>query len=286
VLKQVCYLVWKHENRPHASKKLKIKGGFRMGFFKKLRYSVTEVNMYPQMISQGVGKAFKYLLLFTLIFGTISSMIIGYQLNKDIGNFISQLEKDLPEFTFEKSKLHVEGAMPITYTELDENTVIIIDTTGGTTPDILEEYESAALFLEDQAIIKRNAVETRVISFAEFADISFDKEDVMNLLPYLKWFSLIAGIVVWIVFFIGKLISAFILSIISLIISKIRNVDLSFGHLYSLSVYSLTLPILLDIVFNLFHFDLPNLIYYAIAIIYAWLVIDRTKKQLTVVTTD
>jgi maltodextrin utilization protein YvdJ len=255
-----------------------------MEFFKKLRYSVTEVNMYPQMMSQGVGKAFKYLLLLTLIFGTISSMIIGYQLNRDIGNFISQLEKDLPEFTFENSKLHVEGPMPITYTELDENTVIIIDTTGGTTPDILEEYESAALVLEDQAIIKRNAVETRVISFAEFADISFDKEDVMNLLPYLKWFSLIAGIFVWIVFFIGKLISAFILSIISLIISKIRNVDLSFGHLYSLSVYSLTLPILLDIVFNLFHFDLPNLIYYAIAIIYAWFVIDRTKKQSNVVT--
>lgn len=255
-----------------------MKGGVIIGFFKKLANSVININLYPQMLRQGFGKAVLYLFLFSLIFGTLNSVILGFQLNRDIGNLVTQIKDDIPEFTFKNGELDVNEPMPITYTEPD-NTIIIIDTTGGTEPDILDEYESATLVLRDKIINKKNPVETRVFSFQDFKGMSFNKNDVVNLLPYLKWFSVIAGILMWLAFFIGKFFSALLLSIISLIISKIRKTKLSFGQLYSLGIYSLTLPVLIDILLNLFYLDLPNLIYYMIAIIYSWLVINRVKRQ-------
>lgn len=239
---------------------------------------MVDIRRYPDMIAQGVGRAFLYLFLFTLLFGTLNSVIIGYQLNRSIGNFTTDLSNNMPDFTFQNGELDVKGKMPIILRG-SKDEVTIIDTTGKTTEDALNQYESAMLILKDRMIVKRNSAETRIISFNEFQDVAFTKQDVVNFLPHLKWLAPIIAVVAWIAFFIGKMVSALFLAIINSIISSIRKIRLSFGRLYSLSIYSLSLPMILDIIFKLFHLKLSGFIYFVIALVYAWLAMGYMKKE-------
>ncbi|MDF0728226.1 DUF1189 domain-containing protein [Cytobacillus sp. S13-E01] len=248
-----------------------------MSFFNKLMYSMVKFDKYPDMVKQGIGKAFLYLFLFTLLFGTLNSIIIGYQINRDIGKFVTEVSGNIPEFTFSGGLLDVKEPMPIVYDNIDGST-LIIDTDGQTTPGVLDQYESATLILEDRVITKENGFSSEEYSFSDFTGITFDQDDVINKLPLLKWFSAIAAFFVWIGFFIGKLFSALLLSLLGLIIAAIRKTKLSFGRLYSLSIYALTIPILLDILLQIFQTDLHNLIYYAIALVYMWIAMGHFKE--------
>lgn len=249
-----------------------------MVFFQKLINSITKPSEYPKMVEQGIGKAIVYLVLFSLLFGTLNSIIIGFQLHKDIGVLISGLNKHIPQFTFEDGELDVKEPMPIIY-EIPDSGVLIIDTTGETTPKVLTEYPMATLILKDRLINKSSELETHEYYFSDFQGVSFDRQDVIEFLPYIKWFSVIAGIFIWFAFILGKFISSLLLTLLNLIISSIRKGNLSFSKLYSLSIYSLTLPVLLDLVLQLFNVDLPNLIYYIIALIYGWLAIGSITKR-------
>lgn len=249
-----------------------------MNFFKKLSYSITDIRRYPDMMLQGVGKAFAYLLLFTLLFGTLNSIAVSYQVKQSIGKFTADLKNNLPDFTFENGELNVKEKMPIVI-DGSKNDVVIIDTTGKTEEDVLHPYESGMLILKDRLIAKRNTTETRIISFSDFKELSFTRKDVIDFLPYLTWIAPLIGILAWVGFFIGKMLSALFLTIINLIVSNIRKANLRFSQLYSLSMYSLSLPILLDIIFKLFHSNLINVVYYLIALVYGWLVIGYVKKQ-------
>ncbi|KXG09280.1 hypothetical protein AT864_02510 [Anoxybacillus sp. P3H1B] len=249
-----------------------------MNFFKKLSYSVGDVRRYPDMVAQGAGKAFLYLLLFALLFGTLNSIIVGYQFNQSIGHFTGTLESKIPEFTFQNGELNVEGTMPIVLDD-SKNGAVIIDTTGQTTEDRLNPYSSGVLILKDRMISKQAGGQTQVFLFRDFQGVTFDKQDLVGFLPYLKWLAPIVAVIAWIGFFIGKIFSALFLAIINLVISKLQKANLPFGRLYSLSIYSLSLPIILDLIFKLFHFRLPGLIYYIVALVYSWLAINQIKKQ-------
>lgn len=249
-----------------------------MGFFNKLIFSMGKFEKYPDMVKQGVGKAFLYLFLFTLLFGTIHSIIIGFQINKDIGGFVSDISGNIPEFTFSDGILDVKEPMPIIHEDLDGST-LIIDTTGQTTPDILDQYESATLILSDQVITKENGFKSEAFSFGDLVGFTFDQDDVIDKLPLLQWFSFIAAFFVWIGFFIGKLFSSLLLSLVGLILVAIRKKKISFGGLYSLAIYALTAPILLDILLQVFGTDLHNLVYYVIAIAYMWLAMKHFNEK-------
>ncbi len=248
----------------------------RVSFFKKLYYSFTKFDKYPRMIKEGTGRAFIYLLLFSLIFGSISGIITATKLNNGINTFISKVETELPDFTLSNGVLHVEGKMPIILNEENED-LFIIDTSGVTTPDILVNEPAGILVLKDEVIVKQNAFQIQTYRFSDIG-LDLNKDVVLQWLPILKWLGVIVGALVLIFFMIGKLFSALILSLIGLIISAVRSLRLTFGNLYSIAIYSLTLPVILHILLAIFDINLRWYLYYGIAIIIAILAINNIKK--------
>jgi hypothetical protein len=247
-----------------------------MNFFEKLFSSVATPKMYPRMVTEGVGKAFLYLFLFSLIFGTISAVITWYEVNKGVNGFSDLVKADLPEFTLSDGELHVEGDMPIVLEETSTS-IAIIDVSGNTTRGILDNYETGLLVLKDRMITKENNLETTEINFST---ITFDltKDMIVTWLPLLQWLSVIAAVVVFIFFFIGKMVSALLVSVLGLIFSAIQKAESRFGQLYSISIYALTLPSILKVFSSLVAISLPWYIYYAIVLVYVWLAL----KYLTV----
>lgn len=253
----------------------------KIPFFKKLYYSIVNFKSYPNMVREGVGKAFLYLLLFTLIFGTISGFIVGKNVTSGINMFISQLDENTPDFRLANGHLEVEGNMPIVLEELPNNQALyIIDTTGQTQADILDNYQTGMLILEDRAIVKQNPVQTSVYDFKEFVGADLTKDDLMNMMPFFKSFGLIFGFLTFLFFYLVKMFHALLLAVIGLLIAAIQSKNLSFGKQYSLGIYVLTLPVLLDIIISLFGYNFPWYLFYLVGLIYMWFAIREFDKPM------
>jgi hypothetical protein len=256
----------------------------KMNFFEKLFNSVATPKLYPKMVRKGVGKAFLYLFLFSLIFGTISAVIVWYEVTKEIEGFSELVKADLPEFTLSQGQLHVEGDMPIVLEET-ATSLIMIDVSGNTTREILDNYETGVLVLKDRVINKENSVETTEFNFST---INFDlnKDMVLTWLPFLQWLGVIAGVFIFIFFFIGKMISALSVSILGLLISLIQKAKTPFGQLYSIAIYALTLPSIIKVISSLSAVSFPWYIYYGITLVYMWLAIKNLTIDPTIEETE
>ncbi|RBW71047.1 DUF1189 domain-containing protein [Bacillus taeanensis] len=248
----------------------------KLNFFTKLWYSMTQFSKYPDMIKQGIGKAFLYLVLLTLTLGTVHAVITGYNVSQMIRGFNELVKQELPAFTLQNGELSVEGEMPMVLEET-QSSLFMIDVTGEISSDVLDQYEEGALVLKDRVIMKESSYEKREFTFNEL-EINLTKEDIVTWLPYLEWLGAAAGIFMFFFFFIGKMSSALVISVMSLIFRAIEKASLSFGGLYSMAIYALTLPVILDVLLSIFWYGTPWYLYYGIVFLYMWFGIKQYKN--------
>ena len=63
----------------------------KLGFFKKVWYSITKFDKYLEMSSEGAGIAFKYLIQITAIFVLIIGFLGIYSANINLNGFIKNI---------------------------------------------------------------------------------------------------------------------------------------------------------------------------------------------------
>jgi hypothetical protein len=251
----------------------------RMGFFSQLIGSITKIETYRRFFKRTTGKAILYLFILSLIFGTAGALRAMYYYNRGISELINFFQYEAPSFTLENGELNVEGSMPIVVDENDGN-VFIIDTTGGTDESILDKYPNGILITKDELIQKEN-YSTKRQSFKMAQGVRITKEGLIGFFPLLRGINILIVVFGFIFHFIGKLISALLVAIAGSIISSIVNYNLTFGTQYKLSVYALTLPIIIKAVLSVLGVEIPYfwIPYYGIAIFYMWKAINMLKEN-------
>lgn len=255
----------------------------KLKFFSRLKNSITNISYYNIFIKESLGRAFLYLFLLSLLVSFISTIIISYNTNEGL-KYLKEYSKSIPYFEFNNGELNVSGDMPLTYTDPDDNSPIIIDTSGKTDESILNQYDEAVLILKNKLIIKKDSIEKREINFSEIKELNFDKNTLEQFIPNMKLIINIVVIIAVIIFmpiwlFITCSFTALILSLLGLIIKSITKKEISFNDIYIISIYSLTLPLIIKhvLVLNL-PFVIPFfwLIYYGIAVFYIYKAISKT----------
>jgi hypothetical protein len=250
-----------------------------MGFFPKILHSVAGFGKYRYFIRQRPGKAVVYLLLLSLILGAVGLIPFLLDFNNALSDFIAGFDKSVPDFTFENGRLSVEGDMPIILGE--GSSTVIIDTSGGTDESVLDNYDNAVLITSDR-MIQKNYANKQVTNFSLMQGVKLDREGVKSVLPLLKSLSVLILIFGAVFFVCAKFISALIVSLAGLIINAARGTRLLYGDVFKISVYSLTLPLLLGTLIDLTGVAVPylSLIFYLIAIIYVWGAFNSIKKDM------
>ena len=84
-----------------------------INFFKKVWYSITKFEKYPEMATEGLGRALKYLAMmcaFITVFMTISSFI---EMKKVVFNLSEYIEQNIPEFSYEDGHIQMDTEEPI-----------------------------------------------------------------------------------------------------------------------------------------------------------------------------
>ena len=226
-----------------------------MGFFRQIKDSFTNFESYREFAFQKKGKTFKYfILLFTLTF-LIGGLRFVFDFNAGAAGVRETVEQQVPEFRLENGELFVSGEQPIILGD-DGHTVMIIDTTGQTQESALNNYAEGVLVFRDRLITKQN-YQQRVILFTEFKEISFDKQDVIGLLPMLKWLLVLIAVFAYVFKSVWVLITVLILALIGMIFNSNDKSGLKFENLLNMAVYAFTLPWLVEMLKNLAYPALP-----------------------------
>lgn len=254
----------------------------KLNFWTKIISSVEGLKHYEDVLKETVGKSVLYLLLIALLFGTIGSIRGAVDFNNKTSNLIQMYNDKWPNFELKDGELTVEGNMPMVLSE-DKDYYVMVDTTNNTNPDVLDSYSKGLLILKDKIIEKQNATQTQVIDFKSLQGMTINKDVVNNYLPLVKIITpfIFIGTILW--YFIGGLLSALCLASIALIINAIFKTDLKYGQLYSLSIYALTTPLIIDMILKILsihHFNYYWLFYHVIALVYVGFAINKLKQGL------
>lgn len=251
----------------------------KKGFFAQLVGSITNMESYQYFFKRTSGKAILYLLLLSLIFGTASYIRTVFDFNLGITKTINYFKSGIPDFTFDNGELNMKGTMPLVL-DKTEGDIIIIDTTGKTDESILNSYPNGVLVTNHEFIQKEN-YGIKKQSFEMMQGVRFTKDNVLGFLPYFRLVNIFIVIFGVLFFFIGKLVSALWLAIVGIIISAIAKYKLPFETQYKLSIYALTLPIILKVLLAILKVTIPYfwIIYYGIAVVYLWKAIIMLKKD-------
>lgn len=251
-----------------------------MNFFIQMRESVIDFRFYKSIKNNRFSKSFVYLLLLFLIIYFINGTRTYIATRIGVEELVAGMSTNIPEFRLENGEFSFEGEMPY-YISSSTDEAFVIDTTGQVSESILKDVSSGMLITRNMIYVKRNAIETREFSLTEFKGVTLTKSDVLEFLPKLSWIVLIF-IAFGFIFALGwKLLNAVILALLGLVASAAMGARLKFNNLLNISIYALTLPMLIQLAVNLYGYPLPRFgfIYWGISVLYVTMAVKSCKDE-------
>lgn len=286
------------ENKQKTEKK-----SYKKNFFKKVKISVLNIEKYPELAVEGVTKAITYLLKLIAIFVVVLSISMIMTVSKNIKEAIRYVDKEFPDFSYNEGKLDVKSEDKI---DIDKNEYfgkIIIDTKNENEEeknkyiDEISKSGTGILILKDKMIM-RSPVNLGTTTF-EYKDLmgqigvtEFTKEDVINYVNgktiYNLYLSLFIVIFMYgfIIYFINTLLNVILLSLFGNLAGMLSKVKMKYAAIFNMSIYSVTLPIILNIIyviinmFTEFKIEYFDVMYIAVATIYLFAAIFMVKDDL------
>ena len=80
-----------------------------LGFFKKVKYSIFNIEKYPELATEGIGKALTYIAKLVVILAVVLSVWTLYQTYQMINEGTNYLENEFPDFSYSDGTLTVDS---------------------------------------------------------------------------------------------------------------------------------------------------------------------------------
>lgn len=272
----------------------------KKGFFKKAWYSITKIEKYPEMATEGVPRAIGYLVKLALIISIVIGLGTIYQMNQSVKAGIDYIQNNLGDFSYKDGILDMKSEAPIT-SEHSTLGKVIIDTKIDKEEDINKHIntlkdENGVILLKDKALLK-TASSNGIISY-NYKDIfgqmnitEFTKQDLINSVNsnnvwnfYLSLFLMVI-IYTIVIYILSILWNAVIISIVGYFATWFAKIKMRYAAIFNMSIYALTLSVLLNTIYigiNVFvDFDIKyfQVMYIAVAAIYLIAAIFIIKSE-------
>lgn len=241
-----------------------------MNFFKLFKWSITEPRFFPLMSHTSLWRSIGYLLGLVLIMAGV----FGYRANVDFQERISEittsLQSELPDFTLKDGKFKLSSDKP--FIRDFDGFVIALDSSGTKDENVLNSYP-AGFFVNQDKLVSKQQMEQREFSFKELPEVTVTKADVLQALPMMRWGFAIVWPVMFFLILIEKVISVYALSFFGIALQRIHNINLKYRQIWNMSLFALTLPIVLDFWLSLmgWQFQGSDVIFWTIGMVYLWL---------------
>ena len=270
----------------------------KIGFFKRVKMAVFDLEKYNVFLNEKTFTAFKYLLKFLILLVMIFSIATTIELNQKVDTAFKYFANEFPEFEYKDGALNVSKYVEAYDKKYD--TKLIADT-GEVTEEQLTEYQTKAkessistILLKEKALVEMNGV-TAEFNYADLMKqvniTTLTKADVSNQYNESGFmFKVGAAIfaysfmVLFIEYFLVVLENIFVVAIFGWIASKIIGLKLKFSKAFSIAIYGLTLSNIINVVYSIvatfttFEIKYFSMMYFIIGYIYMMAVIFMKTK--------
>ncbi len=225
---------------------------------------------YQNLAAEKISRTIGYLVLIMLLFSVVISATYtfkGYQLVNQVKDYIST---EIAEIQYENYELTIIPNSGEAVTEINVEDVfpfkIILNTQEideekiQESIDQLAKEENALLLLKDRLVLKSEIstklLETSYKTISETYTINkLDKDETLAILsgPLVHQFMLLffvtAIFYMFILYFSSILVDILLLFVLAYIVTRIAGLRLKYSAIYNIAAYSLTLPVLLNILY-------------------------------------
>jgi len=263
-----------------------------LGFLRKLSEifkTISGIKFCGRIYDQPFKRSFTYILILSLIIYAIGVFANLTKIDWFIKHEGMLFVNSLPKFSIKEGKLDVGVQESIKLQ--DGSKRIMIDTLNSINLSEFKSKNWVIIFRERDITVIKGSYD-KVISYdwlmSKVHLKSIDKDYLINLLPILSYLAkkyviyfYVFGYLFWLLFY--KSISVLIFSIIGKVINKIQRSKLEYIQILNISMYAITLPWIIKLVYNIIDFNFSRLgsiiIYWTIASIYMYFIIKDIKKQ-------
>ena len=258
-----------------------------MNVFKQLIVSLYSPKDISTFRHQKIGKTFFYVLILTFlsilpsIYHFSTSMVDGVDTIKEI------VQKELPPFTIKNGELFSDEPVPLTINKNDFT--FIFDSTGTINQAEIDRANDTIFILKNELVYSASGV-SQSMPYSMFGDITITKDDLSSMLTsvdsILPITIPIVSLIVFLFSSLMKFIEISILALFGIALINILSNKSSYGHLWRMSDYIVTLPTIFFTIMDALKTIVPNgfFIHWLVAIIILLLALKELpteKKQIS-----
>ena len=275
----------------------------KQGFFKKVWYSITKIERYPEMAAQGLGKAFSYICKVVAILAIIICFGSMYQAYQILQEGVAYLQNEFPEFSYSDGILSVDSEDPITISAEDSYVGKAIIDTKTEDQQIVNQYISeieqsgdGIVVLNNRVIVKTSSI-SGTISYEydqmlnQVGITEFNKQDLINYINSSQMYNFYISIFLTIfvysfaMYLLTTLSNAVFLAVFGYLVTWIAKIRMRFVAVFNMAVYSLTLSTILNMMYIAINIFVPfameyfQVMYVTVAAIYLIAAIFLLKSE-------
>ena len=233
----------------------------KIGFFKRLFLSITDFESYQKFAMEKTKTAVFYLFKLILLFSVIITMVMLYIFTTSFQGAKKYIETDLPEFVYENNTLSIVEESVLLEDEKSIPQIVIIDTN---IKNDMENIEKISLnkfgvgVFAQRIVVNANGLNLQY-SYVELGEIlniqTLNKQELITKLNNTNYTAILIALFVLItialfILYLGWiLLDAIVIALLGHIMSKIYVINLRFSSALNISLHSLSLPIILNIIY-------------------------------------
>lgn len=242
----------------------------KLNFLSRLRISVFKVKQYSLFLKDGLNKAIGYILILSIIVGIIlgaTQFAVLTTLEKSAKIILEQEEF---EFEINDGILDFKSSP---YKEEAGSNIVIIDS-NKTLNDleglrqIIVHKDRSSVFLKDGIVARTNGMEYKIeYSKVPFLNGNINNEILLNAIENGKVIKYVIFIAMILITYIVALFNALVISLAGQLSNKMNGSKLKYKDIFKISIYSLTLPMLMKLIIPIGSLSIIiSAVYVAIAI--------------------
>lgn len=220
----------------------------KINFFARVTKAIFKFDEYDRFITEPTKKAISYLIKLMIVFAIIISSILTYQMTKNTKKVFEIINNEFPEFTITDDQLQIQENYEYYFEDIDLNVIITEEPINY----MNLKYNNFIALLKDKTVINYNGFsqellykDIQISSKEDIAKISKTRETM--LLKVNIWAIMI--IISFVIYSVKILIDIVTLAVLGLIINLIIRTAFKFGQLFVISLYSMTLPAILYLIY-------------------------------------
>ena len=242
----------------------------KLSFFRKVKTSIIDFDGYQDLAAEKISRTILYIILLIVIFSIIISATYTFQFSKMLDNVKNYINNEISEIKYENYELSITTNDGSEISEIDVDDIInakIIINTQTTDEnkiqesiDEIETQKNGILILKDKIIIKNEfsskLLEYSYKSISEQYNINkIDKNEIINLLSgqqMINFMIMLFGMIfiyMFIMYLSNILIDILLFAVLAYIVTRLAGLRLKYSAIYNIASYSLTLPLILNMIY-------------------------------------